>query len=119
MIKVTMNNAEVAYMKGDFEEAVYWYNEVLTWNSDKVEAEFGVGVSSMRMSKYVDASESFNKVIAHNDNLFVQTAEYYLAGCLLALDETERARRQLAMIASSANHFYKSDAEKILKRMKR
>jgi tetratricopeptide (TPR) repeat protein len=119
VIKVTMNNAEVAYMKGDFEEAVFWYNEVLKWNSEKVEAEFGVGVSSMRMSKYVDASESFNKVIEHNDNLFVQTAEYYLAGCLLAMDETERARRQLAMIASSANHFYKSDAEKILKRMKR
>ncbi len=119
VIKVTMNNAEVAYLKGDFEDAVFWYNEVLEKNSEKVEADFGVGVSNLRLSKYVDASESFTKVIEHSDNLFIQKAEYYLAGCLLAMDETERARRQLAMIASSANHFYQGDAEKILKRMKR
>ena len=42
-----------------------------------------------------------------------------LAGCLLAMDETDRARSQLAKIASSANHYYKDDAAKILKRMKR
>ena len=59
------------------------------------------------------------KVIEHNDNLFIQKAEWFRAGCFLALNETEQARRQLAMIASSANHFYKSEAEKILKRMKR
>ena len=60
-----------------------------------------------------------HRVIEHNDNLFIQKAEWYLAGCLLAMDESDRARRQLAMIASSANHYYKDDAAKILKRMKR
>ena len=68
---------------------------------------------------YVDARKSLTRVIEHNDNLFVQKAEWYLAGCLLALDETDRARRQLAMIASSANHYYQDDAAKIIKRMKR
>jgi tetratricopeptide (TPR) repeat protein len=119
VIKATMNNAEIAYMKGDYESAIFWYNEVLEKNSEKIEAEFGIGVSSMGMKKYVDASESFEKVIEQDDNLFIQKAQYYQAGCLLALDETERARRQLAMIASSENHFYRDDAAKILKRMKK
>jgi tetratricopeptide (TPR) repeat protein len=119
VIKALMNKAEVAYMKGDFETAIFWFNEVLEKDSEKVEADFCIGVSNMELSKYVDASESFDKVIEHNDNLFIQKAQWFQAGCFLAMNETERARRQLAMIASSANHYYKSDAEKILKRMKR
>jgi tetratricopeptide (TPR) repeat protein len=117
--KLLMSKAEAAYLNGDFEEAIGWFNEVLEISSDKVEADFYKGISNMELSKYVDASKSFTKVIEHNDNLFIQQAEWYLAGCLLAMDETERARRQLAMIASSANHYYKKDAARILKRMKR
>lgn len=118
-IKMTMNLAENAYMKGDYEMAVSWYSEVLEINQEKIEAEFGIGVSNMGLENYADASKSFTKVIDHSDNLFIQKAEFYQAGCLLAMDETERARRQLAMIANEANHFYKRDAEKILKRMRR
>lgn len=114
-----MNLAESAYLAGNFESAIEHYSEVLEINADKVEADFYKGVSSMEIKQYVDASESFTNVIEHNDNLFIQKAEWYLAGCLLAMDETERARRQLALIASSANHYYKDDAAKILKRMKR
>jgi tetratricopeptide (TPR) repeat protein len=114
-----MSKAESFYLAGDFENAISYYDEVLEINAEKVEADFYKGVSNMEINQYVDASESFNRVIEHNDNLFIQKAEWYLAGCLLALDESERARRQLAMIASSSNHFYRDDAEKILKRMKR
>jgi tetratricopeptide (TPR) repeat protein len=119
VIKALMSNAEVAYLKGDFETAIFWFNEVLMKDSEKVEADFCIGVSNMELSKYVDASESFTKVIEQSDNLFIQKAEWFQAGCLLAMNETERARRQLAMIASSENHYYKDDAAKILKRMKR
>ena len=118
VIKTLMNKAEVAYMKGDYEDAIWWFNEVVGRDSEKMEANFYIGVSNMELQKYVDASESLTKVIEQNDNLFIQQAEWFRAGCYLALDETEQARRELAMIASSANHFYQNDAEKILKRMK-
>ncbi len=114
-----MSNAQTAYLNGDYEGAIDCYDEVLEINAEKVEADFGKGVSSMEIKRYVDASESFNRVIEQNDNLFIQKAEWYMAGCLLALEETDRARRQLAMIASSSHHYYKDDAAKILKRMKR
>jgi len=114
-----MNMAETAFQAGDFERAIGHYSEVLEINNEKIEAEFYIGVSSMEVEKYVDATESFTRVIEQNDNLFIQKAEWYMAGCLLAMDETERARRQFALIASSANHYYKDDAAKILKRMKR
>jgi tetratricopeptide (TPR) repeat protein len=118
-IKLLMNSAQDAYRNGDFARAIGYFDEVLELNDQMMEAEFYKGASNFGDELYVDASNSFTKVIDHNDNLFVQKSEWYLAGCLLALDETDRARRQLAMIANSANHYYKEDAAKILKRMKR
>ena len=118
-IQYLMNEAQELYLNGNFASAVGYFDEILELNDQMMEAEFYKGASNMGNELYVDASKSFTKVIEHNDNLFVQKAEWYLAGCLLALNETDRARRQLAMIASSANHYHKEDAAKILKRMKR
>lgn len=119
VISHLMNLAQEAYLNGNFANAVGHFDEVLELNDQMMDAEFYKGASNMGNELYVDASKSFTRVIEHNDNLFVQKSEWFLAGCLLALDETDRARRQLAMIASSANHYYKDDAAKILKRMKR
>ncbi len=118
-IQFLMNEAQEQYLNGNFARAVGFFDEVLELNNQMMEAEFYKGASYMGEELYVDASKSLTRVIEHNDNLFVQKAEWYLAGCLLALDETDRARRQLAMIASSANHYYQDDAAKIIKRMKR
>jgi tetratricopeptide (TPR) repeat protein len=119
VISHLMNLAQEAYLNANFANAVGYFDEVLELNDQMMDAEFYKGTSNMGNELYVDASKSFTRVIEHNDNLFVQKSEWFLAGCLLALDETDRARRQLAMIASSANHYYKDDAAKILKRMKR
>jgi len=114
-----MSLAEDAYRNGNYNRAIGLFDEVLELNDQMMRAEFYKGASYMGNELYVDASKSLTRVIEHNDNAFVQRSEWYLAGCLLALDETDRARRQLAMIASSANHYHKDEAAKILRRMKR
>jgi tetratricopeptide (TPR) repeat protein len=114
-----LNQAQDYYQRGEFEKAIDCFDEVLEINAGKVEADFYMGVSYMEIEQHQDASESFTRVIKHDDNLFIQKSEWFLAGCFLAMDETDRARRQLALIASSSNHFYSNDAAKILKRMKR
>ena len=114
-----MNTASKLFVSGDFEKAVGLYDEVLAINPEKIEADFQKGVSNMEIKQYEEATTSFDRVIEQNDNLFIQKSEWYRAGCLLAMDESDRARRQLAMIASSSQHYYKDNAAKILKRMKR
>lgn len=114
-----MNRAQEFFLSGEFEAAIDAFDEVLEINSNKMEAQFYTGVSFMEIEQHQEASESFTKVIAQDDNLYIQKAEWFLAGCLLAMDETDRARRQLASIASSSSHYYHDDAAKILKRMKR
>jgi tetratricopeptide (TPR) repeat protein len=114
-----MNKAQTYFLNGEFESAISAFDEVLELNSEKMDAEFYMGVSFMEIEKHKQASESFTKVINQDDNLYIQQAEWLLAGCFLAMDETEQARRKLASIESSSNHYYKKDAAKILKRMKR
>ena len=118
-IQLWMNKAQEHFLNGEFESAIDCFDEVLILNSDKMEADFYMGVSYMEIAEHSEASKSFTRVIEHDDNLYVQKAEWFLAGCLLAMDETDQARRKLAKIASSSNHYYKDDAAKILKRMKR
>jgi tetratricopeptide (TPR) repeat protein len=118
-VTLWMNKAQEYFMNGEYEAAIECFDEVLVLNSDKMEAAFYMGESYMEIEKYREASESFIEVIEHDDNLYVQKAEWYLAGCLLAMDETEQARRKLAKIASASNHYYRDEAAKILKRMKR
>ena len=118
-VQLLMNNAQDKFLKGEFESAIGFFEEVLEINYNKVEADFYMGISYMEIDQHADASKSFTRVIEHNDNLYIQKAQWYLAGCLLAMDETNRARRELARIASDSNHYYQEDAEKILKRMKR
>ena len=114
-----MSRAQEHFLSGEFEAAIDDFEEVLEISSNQMEAVFYTGMSYMEIKQHQEASESFVKVIEQDDNLYIQKAEWFLAGCLLAMDETEQARRKLASIASSSNHFYKDDAAKILKRMKR
>jgi tetratricopeptide (TPR) repeat protein len=114
-----MSKAQEHYLKGEFEAAIDRFDELLEINSNKMEADFYMGMSNMEIEQFPEASESFTRVIKHDDNLYIQKAEWFLAGCLLAMEETDQARRKLASIATSSNHFHKDDAAKILKRMKR
>jgi len=114
-----MNQAQEHFLNREFEAAIDYFDEVLEINSEKMEAAFYMGESFMEIALYQEASQSFISVIEHDDNLYVQKAEWFLAGCLLAMDESDQARRKLAKIASSSNHYYRDDASKILKRMKR
>ena len=116
--KFWMSRGGDCYINQNYTEAAEWYIKVLEANPNYMEAELYLGISHMESLEYVDASNSFETVIEQNDNLYIQPAEWYLAGCFLATNETDRARRQLAMIASS-NGVHKDEAARMLKRMKR
>jgi len=118
-IKVNLSIADAAYLNGDFVKAIEFYSEVLEIRSDKMEAQFGIGVSSMGLNEFQQANKSFERVIEQDDNLFIQKAEWFQAGCFLALNDTENARWRLGQIAADPNHFYSKEAEKVLHRMKR
>ena len=114
-----MSKAQEHYLNSEYEAAITYFDEVLELNANMMEADFYMGMSHLEIEQHQEASESLIRVIEHDDNLYIQKAEWYLAGCLLAMEETDQARRKLASIASTSSHYYRDDAAKILKRMKR
>ncbi|MCF8225362.1 MAG: tetratricopeptide repeat protein [Bacteroidales bacterium] len=116
-LELMLQHAERLYLDGEFAEAVVYFEKVLEQHPDQVATNLYTGISYFEMNRYTDAGISFNKVIEHNDNLYVEQAEWYLGLCYLATNDTERARRQFARIASS-NSDKKRAARKLLRKLK-
>jgi len=116
--EILMQQAGRFYLLEDYKQAIVYYEKVLELNSSKMDASLYSGISYMETNQYEKAGVSFSKVIEHNDNSYLEMAEWYLGLCYLATNETDRARRQFARIAVGEGS-YKADAEKILRKMKR
>ena len=116
--ELLMQQASKFYLMEDYEQAIFYYEKVLELNSGKMDASLYSGIAYMETEQYNEAGLKFNRVIEHHDNMFFEKAEWYLGLCYLATNEDDRARRQFARIASS-NSFYKEEALKILRKMKR
>ena len=113
-----LKNAEILYQRGEFEQAAIYFEKVLEEQPDLAGTNLYTGISYYELERYYDAKNSLNKVIEHNDNLYIEQAEWYLGLCFLALEENERARRQFARIASG-NSDKAADARKLLRKIRR
>jgi hypothetical protein len=56
-------------------------------------------------------------VISDNNNLFIETAKWYLALCYVKTDEREKAIQHLEAIKSEGG-IYKNDAKKIIRKLR-
>ncbi len=117
-LDLMLKNAEILYQRGDFEQAAVYFEMVLEEQPELAGTNLYAGISYYELERYLDAKNSLNKVIEHNDNLYIEQAEWYLGLCFLALDENERARRQFARIASG-NSDRAADARKLLRKIRR
>jgi tetratricopeptide (TPR) repeat protein len=117
-LDLMLKNAEILYQRGDFEQAAVYFEMVLEEQPELAGTNLYAGISYYELERYTDAQNSLNKVIEHNDNLYIEQAEWYLGLCFLALDENERARRQFARIASG-NSDWSADAKKLLRKIRR
>ncbi len=68
----------------------------------------------LKYQNYPEAEGSFSKVIADNNNYYIDHAQWYLALCYIKTDEKLKAIEQLAIIEKSKT-IYRKDARKILK----
>jgi len=75
------------------------------------------GLSFMELNEFDRAKESFNFIIQHNDNLFIDQSEWYLGLCNLKTNHTKEAISILEKIAKE-NSVYKTKAQKLLKELK-
>jgi len=110
-------NALTAYQNEDYEKALVLFEEVLDLDQSRMEANLMTGVSNMELKEYEEADASFRKIINHNDNLFIEHAEWYIGFCYIKTENTDKAIRQFAKIASG-NSLNKDKAKRILRKIK-
>lgn len=105
------------YNTHNYEKAAILFNKILKSNPKDMQSTLLNGVANFEDKKYPDAKQSFVNVIKDNNNLFIETAKWYLALCYVKTDEKEKAVKQLEIIKNE-DGIYKNDAKKIISRLK-
>jgi tetratricopeptide (TPR) repeat protein len=104
------------YEEKSFESALLLFETVLASDSENITSRFYSGISYLETDRYSVAEKSFTGVINHDDNLFIEHAEWYLGLCYLKTGEQELAKKMFAAIADSRGH-YSKPARRLLRNL--
>lgn len=115
-INIVFHKALVEYGNQDYQKALQLFEKVLVEDESRMDVTLLTGISNLEIENYYKANNSFQKVINHNDNLFIEQAEWYLALCYLKTGEQEKAHLQFGKIITD-NSLYKEEAEDILNKL--
>jgi tetratricopeptide (TPR) repeat protein len=105
------------YNEHDYRNAASQFAKVLKNNPDDMQTHLLSGVSNMEEKQYNEAKKSFTTVIDDNNNLFIESARWYLALCYLKTDDKYKASQLLVSIKNEGG-IYSRDAKKVLKKIK-
>jgi len=105
------------YENKDYENAVKLFEKVLEKRSTDIAANLYTGISLMETEKYQKATKSFQTIITHNNNLFIEQAKWYLAMCYIKTDQTKKAEITLNELVA-IDSYYKKHAKKVLNDLK-
>jgi tetratricopeptide (TPR) repeat protein len=101
----------------DYRNAAIYFNRVIENEPENMHSVLLSGISNFEIHNYPEAEGSFLKVIANNNNYFIDHAQWYLALCYLRTDRIMMARQQFAIIEKSRT-IYRKDAKRILRSLK-
>jgi tetratricopeptide (TPR) repeat protein len=105
------------YNTNDYANAALFFSKVVESNPKDMQSVLLNGVSNFEDQKYPEAKMSFSTVIDDNNNLFIETARWYLSLCYIKTRETDKAIRLLQAIIDEKG-IYSKDARKILRTLK-
>jgi tetratricopeptide (TPR) repeat protein len=105
------------YNTNDFANAALFFSKVVESNPKDMQSVLMKGVSNFEDKQYPEAKQSFTTVINDNNNLFIETAKWYLALCYIKTNDTVKAISQLQGISEEGG-IYSKNARMILRKLK-
>ena len=117
-ITPVLREALSKYENQEYREATMLFKEILEINPEMTASYLYSGISYMELKEYTSAEESFTAVLEHNDNLYIEQANWYLGMVYILTDEKDKARIQFRKIKNS-DGFYQDEAAKILRKLRR
>jgi tetratricopeptide (TPR) repeat protein len=112
-----INLAKIKYEAQDFYGAIEIFEQVLGLEPGDMESNLYSGISYLETEQYSQADNKFRTIIDHNDNLFIEQAEWYLGFCYLQTGKNLEARAHFKQIANGEGSFNKK-AKKIMRSIK-
>lgn len=110
----TLIQAFQLYENKDYSTALELFSQVLKTDAENIPVQFYSGISNIELGQYQLALRPFDFIIKHEENLYVERAEWYSALCYLKLQDTDNAVDLFRKISHSSS-FYKDKAHEILK----
>ncbi|MBL6963940.1 MAG: tetratricopeptide repeat protein [Bacteroidetes bacterium] len=104
------------YNKKDYEQALILFNKILEEDYSNISVHLYSGIANMETYNYKKAIESFQLIIDHQNNLYTDQAEWYLAICNLKMYKNDLAIFMFEKIAQK-DSIYKEQAKAILKKL--
>jgi tetratricopeptide (TPR) repeat protein len=104
------------YEQREYESALMLFETVLASDRENITSRFYSAISYLETRHYRVAEKSFISIIDHDDNLFIEHAEWYLGLCYLKTGEDDLARKLFTAIADSEG-FYSRNASRLIRNL--
>ena len=114
---VLLKQAVAAYDAQNYTTAIGLFEQLMGSYPNEMEYQLSLGISYMETEQYTKADNKFQGIIDHNDNLYIEPAEWYLGFCYLHTGQNIVARKHFKEIAKSNSSFNKK-AKNILRKIK-
>lgn len=111
-----LSDALALYNDKKYNDALVLFNQILDKDYSNISVHLYAGISNMESFSYKKAIESFQLIIDHQNNLYVEQAEWYMAICYLKMYQNDVAKSMFEKIAYEDSS-YQEQAKDILKKL--
>jgi tetratricopeptide (TPR) repeat protein len=109
--------AVIKFQQKDFRTSSELFRRILNKDNSNIAVWFYYGISNIETANYDNAIKAFNTIIAQNDNLYIEHAQWYLGLCYLKNNQNSRAIGVFTSIAADPDNFHRQEARKLLEKL--
>jgi tetratricopeptide (TPR) repeat protein len=110
--------AVIKFQEKDYQLSARLFQKILEKDSDNIACWFYFGISSIETENFEQAEKAFNHIIADNENLYVEHAEWYLGLSYLKSNQLDKAHQQFETISKNADNVHQDDATRLIEKLK-
>ncbi len=111
-----LRTAMFFYENKEYSKAITLFEKILDSDQTRIGLNLYSGISHMELNHYTKANENFRKIIDHKENVFIESAQWYLGLCYIKTGEIDKAKDIFESIDAN-NGYYKKEAHKVLKKL--
>jgi tetratricopeptide (TPR) repeat protein len=102
-----LNKGFELYNKTEYVSALQYFNRVLQSDYVNPIAHYWAGLTNQQIQHYPEALHHFQLVISHQNNLFVEQAEWSSVFCMLKISGKAGVATQLEAVIKRKGYYYK------------